>query len=98
MTPPDIAAIARGLSEAQRETMLRLEPIEGQPGRFTYSFADIGRRGRLDTCHALARRGIVARNGGAVDAIERVNPRIGFVRLTPLGIQVRNNLLSGKKA
>lgn len=93
----DIAEIARGLSEPQRSLMRILEPIDPRPRRFMYSFADIGRRGRLDTCHALARRGIVARDGGCVEAFERVNPRIGFVTLTPLGLAVRDHLLSKDK-
>ena len=81
MTPPDIAAIARGLSEAQREIMV------GRYGRADHTFYP-GRQHRA--CHALAERGL----------LEPTTDSVGntLFRRTPLGLALRDHLLSGKKA
>lgn len=82
-----IDILVRSLSEPQRRLLMRLRPAgpaEPDGQNFTYSVQTRGVG--LDTCAALAKRGIMVGGSG----YNYQSRAIGYARLTPLGLRVRD--------
>lgn len=94
MTPPDIAAIARGLSETCRKALPYLDMDEA---RSPYDLKVAGMRGGFTTLETLARRGLIVECGDHHGRFYSPHTTYEY-RLTPLGLAVRDHLLSGKQA
>lgn len=86
-----IAVVVAGLSDPQKRLLCRLQshrPAEAAGQDFTYVVETRGVG--LDTCAALARRGIMV--GGEGYSFQNRNR--GFCRLTRLGLRIREQLLN----
>lgn len=93
---PDIAEIARGLTEQARAI---LSSSWHDPRRHGPYHVYVQRPNSLQSVLALARRGLIARNEdveGAYEFFER-GKMTGYMQLTPLGRSLRDHLLSKDK-
>lgn len=85
-----IAVVVAGLSDPQKRLLCRLQqhrPADdgGQDFNYVVETRGVG----LDTCAALARRGIMV--GGEGHSFQNRNR--GYCRLTRLGLRIRHSLL-----
>ncbi|WP_188064667.1 hypothetical protein [Sphingobium sp. KCTC 72723] len=85
-----IAVVVAGLSDPQKRLLCRLQPHrpaddDGQDFTYVVETRGVG----LDTCAALARRGIMV--GGEGYSFQNRNR--GYCRLTRLGLRIRHSLL-----
>lgn len=93
-TPEQARKVAERLTKAQRALMGALKPMPGSddpaaPNFRGFNYNTGSRRGRLASCSALAKRGVVARRGPSTEAYERPSALLGFVWLTDFGLAVR---------
>ncbi|MEO7469919.1 MAG: hypothetical protein ABIV36_23175 [Sphingobium limneticum] len=91
-----IAVVVAGLSDPQKRLLCRIQPdrlaVDDDGQDFTYVVETRGVG--LDTCAALARRGIMV--GG--EGYSYQNRNRGFCRLTRLGLRIREQLLIERRA
>jgi hypothetical protein len=94
------------LTSAQHELFAALIPLAGSEDEnspnhrgFMYEISTTGRRGRLDSCGALYRRGVVQSQSDrpTAKAWERRSYNEGYVWLTPQGLAMRADILAAKQ-
>jgi hypothetical protein len=89
-----IAVVVAGLSDPQKRLLCRLQPHRptddyGQDFTYVVETRGVG----LDTCAALARRGIMV--GG--EGYSYQNRNRGYCRLTRLGLRIREQLMNERR-
>lgn len=85
-----IAVVVAGLSDPQKRLLCRLQPHRpAEDGAHDLTYVVETRGVGLDTCAALARRGIMF--GG--EGYSYQNRNRGYCRLTRLGLRIREQLL-----
>lgn len=89
-----IAVVVAGLSDPQKRLLCRLQPHrpaddDGQDFTYVVETRGVG----LDTCAALARRGIMV----AGEGYSFQNRNRGYCRLTRLGLRIREQLLNERR-